>query len=54
MNNANALAKEAEMKNSTSLLVKLNALRQKSGEKRKAIEDEGKNIDLLQQKLKSV
>ena len=54
MNNANGLAKEAEMKNSMSLLVKSNALRQKSGEKRKAIEDEGKNIDLLQQKLKSV
>ena len=54
INDANALAKEAEIKNSMSLLVKSNASRQKSGEKRKDIEDEGKNIDLLQKKLKSV
>ena len=54
INDANALAKDAEFKNSMSLLVKSNASRQKSGKKRKAIEDEDKNIDLLQKKLKSV
>ena len=54
INDANAFAKEAEMKINMSFLVKANALRQKSGEKRKTIEDEGKDIVLLQKKLKSV
>ena len=54
INDANAFAKEAEMKINMSFLVKANTLRQKSGEKRKAIEDEGKDIVLLQKKLKSV
>ena len=49
---ADELATEAETKHKMDLLVKSNALRSKSREKRKEIEHEEKNIDGLQKKLK--
>ncbi|XP_048580627.1 uncharacterized protein LOC116610226 [Nematostella vectensis] len=50
---ADDLATNAEMKGDFSILAKSNALRVKSKEKRKEIEKEEQNIDLLQKKLKS-
>ena len=50
--NFDELATEAETKHKMDLLVKLNALRSKSREKRKEIEHKDKNIDGLQKKLK--
>ena len=49
---ADELASEAETKHKMDLLVKSNAMRPKSREKRKEIENEEKNIDGLQKKLK--
>ena len=49
---ADALATEAETKNKMDLLVKSNAMHLKSCAKRKKIENEEKNIDGLQKKLK--
>ena len=51
---ADALATEAKTKNKMDLLVKSNAMYSKSGEKRKGIENEEKNIDDLQKKLTNV
>ena len=50
---ADTLATEAKTKNKMDLLVKSNAMYSKSGEKRKGIENEEKNIDSLQKKLKA-
>ena len=47
-----AEATEAETKHKMDLLVKSNAMHSKSHEKRKEIENEEKNIDGLQKKLK--
>ena len=49
---ADALATEAETKNKMHLLVKSNAMRSKSRQKRRKIKNEDKNIDGLQKKLK--
>ena len=49
---ADKLATEAETKHKMDLLVKSNAMRSKSREKRKEIENEEKNIDGLPKKLK--
>ena len=49
---ADELATEAETKHKMDLLVKSNAMRSKSREKRKKIENEEKNIDGLHKKLK--
>ena len=49
---ADELATEAETKHKMDLLVKSNAMRSKSREKRKEIENEEKNIDGLHKKLK--
>ena len=48
------LAETAEPKNNLALLVKSNALRQKSRQKRKEVDKEEQNIEQLEKKLKSV
>ena len=45
--------KEAEKKNNISLLVKANALREKSHAKRKEMDDEMKTVENLEKKLKA-
>ena len=51
---ADALATKAETKRKMDLLVKSNAMRSKSGEKRKEIKNEEKNVNGLQKKLKQM
>ena len=48
------LANKAEKKNYMSLLVKSNAFRDKSQQKRKEVEAENKNIGHLEKKLKLI
>ena len=48
------LTSEAETKHKIDLMVKSNAMRSKSREKRKEIENKEKNIDGLQKKIKPV
>ena len=54
INEADDLAETAEPKNNLALLVKSNALRQKSRQKRKEVDKEEQNIEQLEKKLKSV
>ena len=52
VNEADELAKQAESKNKLELLVKSNALREKSRMKRKELDTELKNVEQLAKKLK--